>query len=131
MIDVVVHVDSSNNRVKERVERDLSYYDSEIKRMWRFRGGQIKMKYMFDPYTRNYRMMPTVEDLYEVKTVPKSNMDEINQWFEEYQNYNNTRATLDDVRSSNAAVYFIVPEDELEDFTYNMSRKGFRHEVRG
>jgi hypothetical protein len=127
---------------KDKVENNLQWYDIVKQEMCHFKGGQLQFKYMEDNYLvkmeeeerikkgikNNYRLLPVVVDLYTTSYKDVSKKDEINKWFNSYLNYNNSNISMSN--KTNKAVFFDVPDDEIDDFTYQVHRKRFGYVVR-
>ncbi len=114
---------SRNNTVN-----DLLWYDVKKKKMLKFRGGKLVMKHKFDPEFQEYRWLPEAEnELTSVKT-KKTDKNLLVKFYKDYLNYNDSNITIEDENSN--GITFSVPEDELDDFSYNLERSGFNYDER-
>ena len=130
--------------VRENIQRDLNWYDNVKQKMQVLRGGKLGFEYREDEYLvsmgegeRNhrgirstYRLMPKVEDLEvinynNIKTT--SNRKEVEKWFDNYSNYNNSSVSI--VSYENEGIEFDVPFNEMNDFVYSCERKGFNYRI--
>ncbi|MHA1469102.1 MAG: hypothetical protein ACTSSP_00925 [Candidatus Asgardarchaeia archaeon] len=130
--------------VKENIQRELSWYDTVKQEMQVLRGGKLGFEYREDEYLvtmgeeeRNkrgikstYRMLPKAEDLEiinynRVKTI--SNRKEVERWFDNYSNYNNSSVSI--VGYEYDGIEFDVPSNEADDFLYSCERRSFDYRI--
>jgi len=123
---------------KEIINEEHNWYDNIKQEMLVFKGGKLSFEYKEDEYlvkmgevertkrgiTSTYRMMPKIEDL-EVdnhfKMIEVTNKNNIEKWFDSYGNY--TEASIE--RIEPRGIVFEVPENEVDDFYYQLERQGF------
>lgn len=130
--------------VRENIQRDLNWYDNVKQEMQVLRGGKLGFEYREDEYLismgegeRNqkgirsiFRLMPKVEDLEIInynKIKTTSNQKEVEKWFDNYSNYNNSSVSI--VSYENEGIEFDVPRNEMDDFLYGCERKGFNYRI--
>ena len=107
-------------------------------------GGKLTFIYEEDDYlikmgeverkrrgiSSTYRMLPKAEKV-EVEnyniTNRTTNQKEIEKWFSSYLNYNNSNISIES--KEYIAIEFNVPEKEIDDFTYQAERNGFRCKI--
>ena len=140
VVTVFYNVDSQP--AKESIQRELRWYDTIKKEMQVFKGGKLGFEYKKDDYlvkmgeqerkkrgiNSEYRLLPKVEDLLITnynKTNKTTNKKEVEKWFNNYLNYNNSEVII--ITSNNAEVEFEVSKKEKDDFTYQLERAGFRY----
>jgi len=129
--------------VREKMERELHWYDTIKKEIQIFHGGKLTFVYKKDDYLvkmgeseRNkrgirstFRLLPKVEDLEVVnykKVKADSNQGAVDKWFDSYSNYNSSEAVME--VGDEYGTEFNVPEKEMEDFCDQLDRQGFRYE---
>ncbi|HUS49289.1 MAG TPA: hypothetical protein VMZ91_03945 [Candidatus Paceibacterota bacterium] len=123
---------------KEIINEEHNWYDNIKQEMLVFKGGKLSFEYKEDEYLvkmgevertkrgiiSTYRMMPKIEDL-EVdnhfKMTEVTNKNNIEKWFDSYGNY--TEASIE--RIEPRGIVFEVPENEVDDFYYQLERQGF------
>lgn len=130
--------------VKEKVERELNWYDTVKGEMLHFKGGKLNFRYKEDDYlvkmgveernrrgiTTTFRMLPEVEDVEVVNynnVVKEDNKKKVDEWFNSYVNYEDSDVTV--ASRDGVSVSFDVPEEELDDFLYQAERNGFLHSL--
>jgi hypothetical protein len=142
MAEVTIVFKVDNSPSKEKLNRELNWYDVIKKEMQVFYGGKLSLEYKEDEYLvslgeeerkkRNirstYRLLPKVEDL-EItnynKTNSITNKKDVEKWFKDYLNYNNSDITI--IVRNNDNIEFDVPNKEVNDFVYQIERKGFEY----
>ena len=142
MAEVTIVFKVDNSPSKEKLNRELNWYDVIKKEMQVFYGGKLSLEYKEDEYLvslgeeerkkRNirstYRLLPKVEDL-EItnynKTNSITNKKDVEKWFKDYLNYNNSDITI--IVRNNDNIEFDVPNKEVNDFIYQIERKGFEY----
>lgn len=124
-MNIEINIRDKRERVKEKIDRDLYWYDNIKKEMMHFKGGQLKYEYKFDKYladnnyTNHYRLLPTVENL-EVVTYKKvSDYNKIKKWIKE----NNINIISEDNRS----IHINISDAEKEDILDEIERKRFNY----
>ena len=109
--------------------------------MLHFEGGQLEFESKEDEYLikmgaseRNqrgirstFRLLPKITDL-EINSTKKA-LDNVlfKKFFDGYLNYNVSNIVAD--ISSKTSAVCSVPDDEVDDFTYQLERQGFYYEV--
>lgn len=115
--------------VPKSIEQQLYWYDIEKKEMLKFVGSSLSFKYKYDDSLDKpkYRLLPEV--VQEGRLEPTKQIDKkaILNWFDKYQNYNHTKARI--ISQSSVGRNFEVPQQEIDQFTYDLQRNGFRFEV--
>ena len=131
--------------VKEKIERELNWYDIIKKEMQIFHGGKLSFKYRKDDYLIKmgekerkrrgiktiFRILPEVEDVEVInynKTNKIDNKNKVEKWFNEYINYNNTEAIV--VSRDGNELIINIPEKEKDDFIYQIEREGFEYIIK-
>jgi len=130
-----------NEPSKTLSKNNLQWYDPLKKEMQYFEGGQLEFKYTEDEYLvtmgaeersrqgihNTFRILPTVTDL-EVRTVIKVIDNKIfKKFFDNYLNYNTSNIIVN-LGQKHVAVC-LVPDEEVEDFSYQLERQGFNYEI--
>lgn len=130
--------------VKEKIQRDLSWYDTVKKEMKVFSGGKLEFEYKKDKYIEkmkeqerkekgiksSYRLLPVVKELEVVnynKVEKKSDQDKIKKWFDDYLNYSNSKAAMTGFDESGMTIQ--ITDEETEDFLYQLERNGFAYSI--
>lgn len=141
MATVIVYCDVKETFEKDSVERDLFWHDPIKHELIEFRGGQLEFEYVEDPYlvkmgaearsrlgiNSTYRLLPKVSELKVVnynKVKINTNKNEVSKFFSDYEKYGDTEIVMD--RNDDYVFIFSVPEREVDDFTYQLERNGFR-----
>ena len=139
---ITVSFKVENKPVKEKIKRELNWYDTIKKEMQVFNGGKLAFEYKEDEYlvkmgeyekksrgiTSNYRLLPKVEELEVINynnINRKTNEKEIEKWFSSYSNYNDSNIIVES--KNNNEIEFNVPENEVDDFYYAIERQGFNY----
>jgi len=139
MKDITVLFKNSDKVVRENFERELFWYDPIKQEMQVFNGGELAFEYREDEYLlkmgeaeRNKRginstsrLLPKVKDLQLYVHKEQSNEKAIRKWYMDYLNYNNTKVAIESF--SNKDIVFSVPDEEVDDFTYQLERNSFRY----
>jgi hypothetical protein len=119
---------------------NLNWYDPIKQEMQYFEGDYLDFQYVEDEYLvamtaadrlkkgikSTYRMLPIVARI-EKKSNEESEDKRFKKFFDNYLNYNvsNVMANLGDTRRA----VCLVPDDEVEDFSYQLNRQGFYYEI--
>ena len=139
---ITVSFKVENKPVKEKIKRELNWYDTIKKEMQVFNGGKLAFEYKEDEYlvkmgeyekksrgiTSYYRLLPKVEELEVINynnINRKTNEKEIEKWFSSYSNYNDSNIIVES--KNNNEIEFNVPENEVDDFYYAIERQGFNY----
>ena len=140
---VTISYTSKSSPVKEKIDRELNWYDTIKQEMQVFQGGELSFQYKEDEYLvkmgeeekiqknikSNYRLLPSVKDL-EITNYNKiskiSNKVNIEKWFNSYVNYTNEEITINN--KNDIEIDFDVPEKEVENFLDACERQGFEYE---
>jgi len=112
---------------KQPIDRELLWYDHEKKEMRKFKGGKISFEYSFDEDLQKFRLLPTVDDLFEEKQEKVLDENSAKTWFEIYSRYNDTEASIESHTEN--GIIFSVKNSELEDFLYDLERQNISFEV--
>jgi hypothetical protein len=135
-----------NFKIKKRVvkieqKNFLQWYDILKQEMQIFTGGKLKFEYCEDPYllkmgddekkqkgiNSNYRMIPKAEKIEIIKKESFSDGKDLNVFFKNYLNYNDSRISIES--SGDDFIIYSSPNDEVEDFIYQLERSGFKYKV--
>ena len=139
MANIEVIYTIKNKSIREKVNRDLQWYDNLKQEMQYFKGGQLVLKYKFDKYLDTlsekerikigyktpYRLLPEVTDLNVMAFKSESNKDKILKFFTDYLNYNNSDISI--ISEDETSMNFDVPEKEIDDFSYQLDRNNFKY----
>jgi len=123
---------NKNKPILKKVKRQLNWYDPIKREMQVFEGGQLSFKYREDDYLKErgekntFRLLPEVIDLEEKGFDSVSNKDDIIKWFNTYSNYNDSEAEIS--IENNDGIVFVVPDEEVDDFYYQLERNGFSYD---
>ncbi len=128
--------------VREKINRELNWYDIIKKEMQVFHGGKLIFKYKKDDYLekmgaeeRNkrgikstFRLLPEIEDLeidnhFDMKKI--TNEDKIEKCIDNYAN-NNDIDIIVESKDSNG-INIEVSEEEVDDFIYEIERRRFKY----
>jgi hypothetical protein len=130
MKSVLVTFRKVRKPVLKNVKKHLTWYDPVKRKMQSFEGGQLVFEYKKDKYLEEkgekntYRMLPKVVDMEEKQHESISNKDDIISWFK--RNYRNSEV---DINLRNDDLIFNIPEDDFEDFLYELERQGFNYHL--
>ena len=141
MAEIKVLFKTKEEPSKEKVNEEHNWYDIIRKEMLVFQGGKLSFRYKEDEYLvkmgeverhrrgikSTFRMLPAVEDFVvnnHFDMVTSTNRKDIKKWFNSYGNYSDAYMTGFD----RYGMEFEVPDDEKEDFCYELERQGFRYE---
>ncbi|NJL70397.1 MAG: hypothetical protein HC888_01705 [Candidatus Competibacteraceae bacterium] len=130
MPNVTIKPTSRLERRLEPLVVDLYWYDSDAGEMLAFSGSHLEYDYVWNAQLQKYRLEPratVVKVASHVQT--KGDPQRIKRWWNDYQNYNATNAEVVQLSSGLSNTVFDVPDDELDDFTYELERAGFQFEV--
>ena len=78
MAKLFLEIIKKQMRVKKKIDKDLYWYDHDIKQMRKFRGGKVVTKY--DPVSK--KTYPSVEDDEEHVYKSVSNKEDILEWIQ-------------------------------------------------
>ncbi len=130
-MNITIYFSAKNKNIKEKVESNLQWYDIILKKMNFFKGGKLEFKYQKDEeleklgYKNPYRTLPQVVELERAVSKKITNKDEINKWFRDYLNYNNTNIEI--ISSGDSGIEVDVPDNEIDDFKYELDRNRFNY----
>ncbi|KKM60263.1 hypothetical protein LCGC14_1543630 [marine sediment metagenome] len=133
MKSVIVTIKNKNKPILKKMKRTLIWYDPIKREMQVFEGGQLSFEYREDDYLKErgdkniFRMLPEVIDLEERGFDSVSNKDDIIKWFNNYLNYNDSEAEIS-IENPDGIV-FVVPNEESDDFVYQLERNGFIYSI--
>lgn len=139
MSEIEVIYTIKNKPIREKINKDLRWYDHIKKEMQFFKGGQLVFKYKFDQYLDKlseaerinmgfkipYRLLPEVTDLDAMAFKAESDKDAILKFFTNYVNYNHSHITI--ISKSSDSINFDVPDKEIDDFSYQLHSNGFQY----
>jgi len=141
MKQVIVTYRNRTEPSKKSVNNNLQWYDPIKKELQHFEGGHLQFEYKEDEYLvalgaserlnrgvrSTFRLLPKVSDL-EIKCTVKSLDDKMfGKFFDNYLNYNTSKITVNISKKTSAICE--VPNEEVEDFTYQLERQGFQYEI--
>lgn len=132
------------NRIKPtkvNAINNLQWYDPIRKEMQFFEGGQLQFEYQEDSYLvamdneereklgikTTFRTLPKVIDLKIRGSHGILDDQDFKKFFKEYLNYNDSNVSIEADRKDIAICN--VPNDELDDFSYQLHRQGFDYTV--
>jgi hypothetical protein len=121
MPNILVIKEKKNIKKRQKVERELLWYDHLKGKMEKFSGGKLTFEYGYDPELDVHRLLPKVDEVFETKNSQETDEESVDNWFKIYANYNETKAFP--LATSDEGVVFDVPENEVEDFTYSLERQ--------
>lgn len=141
MATITVMYNIKSEPFKEKIKRELRWYDNIKQEMQIFKGGKLGFEYKEDKFlvamgeqerkrrgiTSIYRMLPKVEEFEFInygKMKTTTNENKIRKWFDDYLNYNISNVVV--ISSDRDSIDFDVPEKEEDDFLYDCERNGFR-----
>ncbi len=116
-----------DNKIK--VENELYWYDTILKKMNVFKGGYLKYEYIEDEELKNlgykncYRMKPKVVDIEKSSNKKIKDKEKLKKFFNNV-NYNN----ISIISEHSEGIDFNVPENEVESFTDELYRERFFYE---
>lgn len=131
----IITIEFSNKYIRktEEVKNDLLWYDTVLQEMKVFKGGYLTFKYGLDQelvdrgYPHPYRLMPQVTSLSTPVLKQTNNKEDILKWFENFQNYENSDATI--ISEGDNSLDFEVPDNEVDDFLYECERNSFDYSI--
>ena len=128
-MNLTIYFSAKNKNIKEKVENSLQWYDTILKKMNTFKGGKLEFKYQKDEeleklgYKNLYRTLPKVVELERTISKKITNKEEVIKWFKNYMNYNNSNIEI--VSSGDSGIEINVPDNEVDDFKYELDRNRF------
>lgn len=144
-IKIFVHI--PEEKAKSFVKNELKWYDNLYRKMLVFEGSHLSFEYVKEKYVEmpgkiiipeneatqeqkrkfgikeKYRMRPKVEQV--SFSGQNKNPKKLKKWFENYLNYNNSSAELEDEGID--GFLFELDEKERNDFVYALDRDNFRY----
>jgi len=125
---------------KTSVTNNLQWYDPIKKELLTFSGGQLEFEYKEDSYLTamseaervnrgiksTFRLLPKVSDLKINSSSEILDNKLFINFFDNYLNYNVSHINAD-ISNDKFAICF-VPDEEYEDFSYQLERQGFNYE---
>ena len=125
---------------KTSIKNSLQWYDPIRKELLFFEGGQLEFEYKEDTYLTamseeerarkgiksTFRLLPKVSDLKINSYSDVLDNKLFINFFDNYLNYNTSQINVD-ISNDKFAVCF-VPDEEYEDFSYQLERQGFNYE---
>lgn len=128
-MNITISFSTKNKKTKKKVENNLQWYDTVLKKMNTYKGGKLEFKYQKDEeleklgYKDSYRMVPQVVDL-EVTTLESYlNEKDVLKWFDDFQNYRDSDSII--ISKNKLGIEFDVPDNEVEEFMYYCERNNF------
>ena len=141
MKTVTVNYKINNESVKVKMQNTIRWYDSIRGEMLEFYGGKLIFEYKEDPYLvemgeeerqkkgidSTFRLLPEVIDVETRENKKVSDEKDVKKWFNSYLNYNNSYAEIDFIGKDN--IVFNVPDNEADDFLYQLERNSFNYSI--
>lgn len=141
MKQIVVTFRDREQPSKKMVTNDLQWYDPIKKEICNFEGGQLVFEYKEDEYLvsmganerlkrgirSTFRLLPKIKDLKIKSQIGVSDNNIFIKFFDNYLNYNISEITAS-INKKRHAICF-VPDEEVEDFSYQLNRQGFYYEI--
>ncbi len=141
MKEIIVIYRNRKALSKTLVKNSLQWYDPIKKEIQSFEGGQLEFEYKEDEYLvsmgatkrlnrgilSTFRLLPKVSNL-EIRST-KGVLDDrvFIKFFDNYLNYNTSEVLVDYGEKDSAICH--VPDEEVEDFSYQLNRQGFNYEI--
>jgi hypothetical protein len=150
----VIFVNCSYEKIiKEPVINNHYWYDSFYKKSYNFNCSSLNYKfenhyYIEDEQGNKKQLVHASQDefqkygsvikqakvltvepkIYEVNVKKKlSNKDSLKKLFNQWENYNNTKVDL--IEENTNGIFFSVPDNELDDFTFELEKNNFRYSM--
>jgi len=126
-MNLTINFSTKNKNIKEKVENNLQWYDTVLKKMNTYKGGKLEYKYQKDEeleklgYDNPYRILPEVAELEKTISKSVSNKDEVIKWFKSYMR----NSDIEIISSGSNGIEINIPEKEVDDFKYQLDRKRF------
>ena len=126
-MNLTIYFSAKNKNIKEKVENNLQWYDTVLKKMNTYKGGKLEYKYQKDEeleklgYDNPYRILPEVVELEKTVSKQVNNKDEVIKWFKSYMR----NSDIEIISSGSDGIELNVPEKEINDFKYQLDRKRF------
>jgi len=127
MIQVLVLNKEIKNKIPEKIERNLQWYDHIKKKMLNFKGGKLAFSYKYDEELGRNRMMPEVEDEYSMRIIKNRDSELTKKWFNNYSNYNNVNAEI--IEENNKGIIFGIEQEDVDSFLYDLERNNFQFDI--
>jgi len=121
MIEILAINTSRTITSKVKIDRELLWYDHKKHKMEKFTGGKLAFVYKYDEEIDEHRLLPETEDVIKNHSETITDSRQIDDWFELFSNYNQTKAIK--YSTVEEGVIFSVPDDELENFTSQLERE--------
>lgn len=142
MKQIIVTYRKRSQSSKGLVKNNLQWYDPIKKEIQKFEGGQLEFEYKEDEYLvamgadkrsnrgiySTFRLLPKVSDLETISTRGVLDDDVFMKFFDGYLNYNTSEALVDYEQKGIAICH--VPDEEVDDFSYQLNRQGFTYEIK-
>jgi hypothetical protein len=140
MRQVTVIYRNRSEPTKVLTKNKLQWYDPLKKEMQHFEGGCLEFEYIEDQYLvaigsqqrsnqgihSTFRLLPKAVDLEIISTHKVSDNKKFLKFFDNYLNYNMSEITA---KTGKENTICFVPNDEFEDFSYQLERHGFNYEI--
>lgn len=118
-------------KVKQKISRDLFWYDIRLQKMMKFSGTRLEFDFRSDghPEQPQRRLMPRVVMAEENVVIRSRSKQDILNWWREYEAYNSTNAELLTSTITNQEATFEVPDEELNEFVESLENENFDYEI--
>ena len=126
-MNLTINFSTKNKNIKEKVENNLQWYDTILKKMNTYKGGKLEYKYQKDEeleklgYDNPYRILPEVAELEKTISKSVSNKEEVIKWFKNYMR----NSDIELISSGSNGIEINVPEKEVNNFKYELDRNRF------
>ena len=126
-MNLTINFSTKNKNIKEKVENNLQWYDTVLKKMNTYKGGKLEYKYQKDEeleklgYDNPYRILPEVAELEKTISKSVSNKEEVIKWFKNYMR----NSDIELISSGSNGIEINVPEKEVNNFKYELDRNRF------
>ena len=141
MKQIIVTYRNRTSPSRTSVKSNLQWYDPIKKEIQSFEGGQLEFEYKEDEYLvamgsteRNkrdirstFRLLPKVSELKIRSTRGVLDDKLFVKFFDNYLNYNTSDIKIN-ISDTNRTICD-VPDEEVEDFSYQLNRHGFNYEI--
>jgi len=132
-VNILIDFKRTTSKDKVEISKDIIWYDSLRKKMRKYRGGKMVMRYRLENEEEKeinsepiLRWLPVIEDDFEVNKKVDLDKNSIKKWHETYIRYNDSESEIDSI--SDNGVIVSVPKEEIKDLFYDLERNGFYYQ---
>lgn len=108
------------------LEKDLLWYDTELKTMKKFKGGVLEFKYEYDPDLKKNRLLPYPKEIFTKVTKKIQDVDYTNKMLNIYIDRYSISCSV--VEKNNRGIIVDVSDDEVQYFKNFMDDSGINYE---